>query len=119
MSLFFASYVGTRTLTSIFKDNQSLRSHKTVKIKVFSKFFLLVGGKDPDPGEAKRLRIHRTLIRNLIKFMIGPSIHLQRLGQLSGVCPATGVQAGALGPSQRPVSGLQCLHHHQPRHRLL
>ncbi len=51
--------------------------------------------------------------------MIGPSVHLQRLGQLSGVCPATGVQARALGPPQRPVCGLQRLHHHQPRHRLL
>jgi hypothetical protein len=30
------------TFFSIFKDNKSLRNHKTVEIKVFSSFFLLM-----------------------------------------------------------------------------
>jgi hypothetical protein len=41
---FFLLTVGTVTVIVVFKDNKSFRNHKTVQIKVFLNFFMLVDG---------------------------------------------------------------------------
>ncbi len=53
--VFFTYYLGTvGTFTTTFKDKKSLRSHKTLKIKVLLNFLLVNGisvqiNTDPDP----------------------------------------------------------------------
>jgi hypothetical protein len=45
---FLCLFLFEGTLTSFFKDKNSLRSHKTVEIKIFLNFFVC-RWKDPEP----------------------------------------------------------------------